>query len=226
MIRILNNSVFCVSQEILDDTTTPLLQNQKKRSYASIASQALNYDMDSTTSNEETEDSDNSSSISPFKKCVKGRYKKLSDLQDAPRKQKPSICSRIMSFFQLTPQQRLVLKCSFAYILGCLFTFVPELNALIGYNRVSSHLVATATVFFNPAKTLGGMVEAALYGWGYVVFALLVCIGSMITTDFFVDRNLSTIAHVISLGFWLAGSTFVVAFLKAHWNKPPVATGT
>jgi hypothetical protein len=27
------------------------------------------------------------------------------------------------------------------------------------------------------------------------------------------------------LGFWLAGATFMVAFLKAHWNKPPVATG-
>jgi hypothetical protein len=32
-------------------------------------------------------------------------------------------------------------------------------------------------------------------------------------------------AHVLSIGFWLTGSTFIVAFLKAHWNKPPVATG-
>jgi uncharacterized membrane protein YccC len=33
------------------------------------------------------------------------------------------------------------------------------------------------------------------------------------------------VAHIISLGVWLAGSAFVVAFLKAYWNKPPVATG-
>ncbi|CAO3646221.1 unnamed protein product [Mucor hiemalis] len=97
---------------------------------------------------------------------------------------------------------------------------------MIGYNHTSSHLVATATVFFNPAKTLGGMVEAAAYGWGYVIFAVIVCLGSMITTDYFVDRNYFLIAHLISLLFWLAGSTFIVSFLKAHWNKPPVATAS
>ena len=213
------------SQETLD-ATTPLLQHHKEKSYSSIVPQALPYDMDSTTSNE-TEDSDHSSSIPTSKKNHFNRYKKLFTTPETilPKKKK-SLFERIKTLAQLTPQQRLVLKCSFAYILGCLFTFVPQLNALIGYNRVSSHLVATATVFFNPAKTLGGMVEAALYGWGYVTFALLVCIGSMFTTDFFVDSHLATVAHVISLGFWLAGSTFVVAFLKAHWNKPPVATGS
>jgi hypothetical protein len=126
---------------------------------------------------------------------------------------------------ELTPSQRLVLKCSFAYLLGSLFTFVPALNKLIGNNHTSSHLVATATVFFNPAKSLGGMVEAAAYGWGYVIFGVLMALGSMITTDFFVDRNYYNIAHCISLFFWLAGSTAVISFLKAHWNKPPVATG-
>lgn len=175
---------------------------------------------DSTTSTEETEDSDNSSY--PFLKSNKNRYKVL---PSAKSTKSDSCWKRFKSLFTLTPQQKLVLKCSFAYILGCLFTFVPELNALIGYNRVSSHLVATATVFFNPAKSLGGMVEAALYGWGYVTFALLICLGSMLTTDYFVDLNYITVAHIISLGFWLAGSTFIIAFLKAHWNKPPVATG-
>lgn len=208
------------SQETLDTCSTPLLQNQKKKSYASIASQQ-HYDIDSTTSNEET-DSDYSSS-NPFKR---NRYKKLPiSGSNQSLEKKPSLFSRFKASVKLSPQHRLVLKCSFAYILGCLFTFVPALNALIGYNHVSSHLVATATVFFNPAKTLGGMVEAALYGWGYTLFALLVCIGSMATTDFFVDKDLFTVAHTISLGFWLAGSTFTVAFLKAHWNKPPVATG-
>lgn len=102
---------------------------------------------------------------------------------------------------------------------------MPALNAMIGHNHTSSHLVATATVFFNPAKTLGGMVEAAAYGWGYTLFALVICMGSMISTDYFVDLGYFDAAHVISLMFWLAGSTFIVAFLKAHWNKPPVATG-
>ncbi|KAL9547369.1 hypothetical protein MBANPS3_006191 [Mucor bainieri] len=132
----------------------------------------------------------------------------------------------LLAASKFTPRQRLVLKCSFAYFLGSLFTFVPVLNALIGNNHTSSHLVATATVFFNPAKTLGGMVEAAAYGWGYVLFAVCVCLGSMVTTDFFVDRDYYVIAHSISLFFWLSGATFIVSFLKAHWNKPPVATAS
>ncbi|KAI8647098.1 Fusaric acid resistance protein-like-domain-containing protein [Parasitella parasitica] len=127
---------------------------------------------------------------------------------------------------KFTPRQRLVLKCSFAYFLGSLFTFVPALNALIGNNHVSSHLVATATVFFNPAKSLGGMVEAAAYGWGYVFFAVCVCLGSMVTADFFVDRDHYLVAHSISLFFWLSGATFIVSFLKAHWNKPPVSSAS
>ena len=122
-------------------------------------------------------------------------------------------------------RQKRVLKCSFAYFFASLFTFIPFLNNLIGHNRTSSHLVATATVFFNPAKTLGGMVEAAAYGWGYVLFALFICLGSMLTTDFFVDRNMYAIAHGISLLIWLTGATFVVSFLKAYWNKPTVASG-
>ncbi|KAI8979071.1 Fusaric acid resistance protein-like-domain-containing protein [Mycotypha africana] len=143
---------------------------------------------------------------------------------------KTSFISRVKRAFvwclSFTPKQQLVLKCSFAYMLGSLFTFVPLLNVMIGNNRVSSHLVATATVFFNPAKSLGGMVEAAIYGWGYVLFALLICFGSMLTTDFFIDRDMLTIAHAVSLGVWLTGATFVIAFLKAHWNKPPVATAS
>lgn len=136
-----------------------------------------------------------------------------------------SFFQQIMKFISLTPQKQLVLKCSFAYLIGCLFTFVPVFNSFIGNNRTSSHLVATATVFFNPAKTLGGMLEASLYGWAFVLFANVICFGSMFTTDYFVDKNQFAIAHAISLMFWLAGSTFIVAYLKAHWNKPPVATG-
>jgi uncharacterized membrane protein len=137
----------------------------------------------------------------------------------------PHLIHRVGKWITLTPQQHSVLKCSFAYFVGSLFTFVPALNGFIGNNRVSSHLVATATVFFNPAKTLGGMVEASAYGWGYTLFALSVCLGSMATTDFFIDQQLTLVAHLLSLLFWLAGATFIVSFLKAHWNKPPVATG-
>jgi hypothetical protein len=47
----------------------------------------------------------------------------------------------------------------------------------------------------------------------------------MLTSDYYIDRDMETVAHVISLGFWLAGSAFIISFLKSYWNKPPVATG-
>ncbi|KAI8982993.1 Fusaric acid resistance protein-like-domain-containing protein [Pilobolus umbonatus] len=189
--------------------TSPLLVKNENTSYSSI--QHHEEDL-STTSNE---DSDNS--IHRYSKTPRSRWSTFSI---------GTYTQHLKCLFNLTPKQHLVLKCSFAYCLGSLFTFIPALNAIIGHNHVSSHLVATATVFFNPAKTLGGMVEAAMFGWGYTLFAVIVCLGSMFTTDFFIDRDMAIVAHSISLAFWLAGSTFIVSFLKAHWNKPPVATAS
>lgn len=197
--------------------TTPLIGPTAK-TYHTLAPHSP-----SSTSNEESDSSeffpnDRSKSSRRYRSIDQDPPSRLARLKDG--------CKRLQQWLALTPERQLVLKCSFAYFLGSLFTFVPALNAFIGNNRVSSHLVATATVFFNPAKTLGGMVEAAAYGWGYTLFALTVCLGSMVTTDFFIDQNMYLVAHLLSLLFWLAGATFIISFLKAHWNKPPVATGT
>lgn len=80
-------------------------------------------------------------------------------------------------------------------------------------------------MFFNPAKTVGGMVEAAGYGWAYTLFAIAICFGSLATTVWLGQQELETLARIVSLVVWLGGGTFLVAFLKASWNKPPVATG-
>lgn len=193
--------------------TTPLLLHNKHPMYLDQRHSSAASTTSSSTDDDDDDDDDDSSS----------------EDDDGH-----SIYSNVFGFKWLTwfrqccipnVKQQRVLKCSFAYFLASLFTFIPALNAAIGYNRTSSHLVATATVFFNPAKTLGGMIEAAAYGWGYVLFALTISLGSMVTTDFFVDRNLYRTAHAISLMFWLAGATWIIAFFKAYWNKPPVATG-
>ncbi|KAG1178552.1 hypothetical protein G6F70_001716 [Rhizopus microsporus] len=198
------------------DDRTPLLSSQKAKY------QATNSPLISSSSS----DSDSDEPFFPVrrKKPHRKHHAIIDDDNNSTRF--AMFWGTLWARLQLTPSQRLVLKCSFAYLLGSLFTFIPALNQLIGNNRTSSHLVATATVFFNPAKTLGGMLEAAAYGWGYVLFAVTLCLGSMFTTDYFIDRNHETIAHCISLFVWLAGATFTVSFLKAHWNKPPVATAS
>lgn len=125
-----------------------------------------------------------------------------------------------------TPSVRNLLKCVLAYTLAACFTFHPRLNAFIGASRSSSHLAATATVFFNPAKSWGGMVQAAGIGITYSIFAVAVCLGSMLTTVWLYERDRIVLARVISLIWWIGGSQFCIAFSKAHFTMPAVTTGT
>jgi hypothetical protein len=177
----------------------------------------------SSSDNEEDDSSSSSSSdgeyLSPSSKRnlqkknsnnLRRVYKKWSKFQN--------------KYLTLSHKQKMVLKCSFAYMIGSLFTFVPTLNALCG-THIASHMAATVTVFFNPSKSVGGMVEAAGFGWLYTLTALTLSLASMYTTDYFLDNDMPLIASVVSLGVWLAGSTFVISYLKAKINTPSVLTG-
>ncbi|KAI8082708.1 Fusaric acid resistance protein-like-domain-containing protein [Halteromyces radiatus] len=137
----------------------------------------------------------------------------------------------------LTTGQKRVLKCSLAYILGSLFTFVPLLHEWVngGYgedgmvrNRVASSMAATVTVFFNPAKTVGGMVEAAGIGWIMTLGALAVCLASLWTTDYFLDYlHQTSVSYAITLIGWLLTSTLLLTFLKARYSdRPSVGTAS
>lgn len=132
----------------------------------------------------------------------------------------------VRHIFTLSYKQKMVLKCSFAYLLGSLFTFVPFLNSMLGTAKISSHVIATVTVFFNPSKTVGGMVEAAGYGLLYTVCALLLSLMSMLVAIYLRSEDYYVTSCCVTLGFWLAGSTFVLSFIKAHYNKPSIGTGT
>ncbi|KAK4517546.1 uncharacterized protein ATC70_000885 [Mucor velutinosus] len=127
--------------------------------------------------------------------------------------------------FTLSYKQKMVLKCSLAYLLGSLFTFMPILNSMLGTAKISSHVIATVTVFFNPSKTVGGMVEAAGYGLLYTVCALLLSLMSMLIAIYLRSEDYYVTSCCVTLGFWLAGSTFVLSFIKAHYNKPAIGTG-
>lgn len=111
-------------------------------------------------------------------------------------------------------------------MLGSLFTFVPYLNNMIGGSSVSSHVVATVTVWFNPAKSIGGMIEASGFGLLYAVVALFISLLSLATTTYLaIERQMYLASCAVTLGVWLAGSTFVIAFLKAALDKPSIRTG-
>ncbi|KAI7848907.1 Fusaric acid resistance protein-like-domain-containing protein [Circinella umbellata] len=146
--------------------------------------------------------------------------------------QKPTITGVITRYYQrikrfkLTYPQKMVIKCSTAYMLGSLFTFVPFLNNWVGGERVASHLAATVTVFFNPAKTVGGMVEAAGYGWLFTVCALVLCLTSVSINNILLAQERYYLCYGLTLVVWIGISSFIIAYFKGRTNKPSTGTAS
>ncbi|EMD33734.1 hypothetical protein CERSUDRAFT_87077 [Gelatoporia subvermispora B] len=129
---------------------------------------------------------------------------------------------------------RNILKCSVAYFIGSLFTFSPYLSGFIagvtgngfGSNvpSPSGHMVATVAVYFNPAKTLGGMVEADVFCSMGLLFAAFVSLSSMTMFWFFeVRRGWEWLADILVL-LWIGIGMSAVAWMKVWMAKPTFNT--
>ncbi|TBU24665.1 Fusaric acid resistance protein-like-domain-containing protein [Dichomitus squalens] len=135
---------------------------------------------------------------------------------------------------ELSTTHRNILKCCIAYFLASLFTFSPYLSGFIaditGDNpgertpSPSGHMVATVAVYFNPAKTLGGMVEADVFCTMGLVFASFVSLSSMSVYWFFERQGgLDWLADVLVLLMIGVGMS-VVAWMKVWMAKPSFNT--
>ncbi|CAE6366554.1 unnamed protein product [Rhizoctonia solani] len=138
----------------------------------------------------------------------------------------------ITSRFQLptlSPLQKKVLKCSIAYTIGCLFTFVPALSNVLtdiiplGSQQGPSptgHMVATVAVYYNPAKTIGGMIEADMF---CLVGAAFASFASLMATDSFwffeVQPGWEWLADLLVLA-WLGLAMTLIAWSKLWVGKP------
>lgn len=92
-----------------------------------------------------------------------------------------------------------ILKCSFAYLLGSLATFVPPIAGFLG-QQDGKHMVATVTVYFHPARSAGSMLEAMLLATAAFAYAVFICFTSMAISIFFGRTlDLLVIGHVIVL---------------------------
>ncbi|KAJ7496902.1 Fusaric acid resistance protein-like-domain-containing protein [Mycena latifolia] len=129
---------------------------------------------------------------------------------------------------------RNIFKCAVAYFIASLFTFSPYLSSFIsdlttyrgGERRPSpsGHMVATVAVYFNPAKTMGGMVEADLYCFMGLVYSAFVCLSSM-TMFWWLETQpgwewLAAILVIV----WIGVSMSVVAWMKVWMASPPFNT--
>ena len=115
-----------------------------------------------------------------------------------------------------------VLKCSIAYVLGSLATFVPFIAALLG-QQDGKHMVATITVYFHPARSRGSMIEAigcAIVAFTYAVF---ICFSSMGVSIFF-GRTLDQVVlgHVVILIVFCGGGLGFVGWTKQRLGHPLV----
>ncbi|KAF9963620.1 hypothetical protein BGZ70_007299 [Mortierella alpina] len=90
------------------------------------------------------------------------------------------------------------------------------------YIGLSGHLAASAAVFFNPAKTLGRMVDAITAGLCAISFGFLVCVASAASATWFNSQDQYILGHVVSVVVFGGGSTFIIAYAKAHYNRPTV----
>ena len=115
-----------------------------------------------------------------------------------------------------------ILKCSLAYFLASLVTFVPALANLIGKRQDSKHMVATVTVWFHPARTIGSMHEATILAFIALCYSGVVSFGSMAISMFFRDHDLLTVGHAIVLVVFIGGGLGLVAWVKQRLGHPLV----
>ncbi|KAK5987464.1 putative C26F1.08c-like protein [Cladobotryum mycophilum] len=121
---------------------------------------------------------------------------------------------------------RQVLKCTLAYLLGSTATLWAPLASFLGH-RDGKHIVATMTVYFHPARTVGSMIQSVGLAVLAVVYAELICLLSMIIAV--ISRALvgsATPAHSIVLIVCIGGGLGFLGWIKQRLNQPLVNTAT
>jgi gas vesicle protein len=117
-----------------------------------------------------------------------------------------------------------ILKCSLAYSLGSLATFVPQIAGFLGRND-GKHMVATITVYFHPARSAGSMAEAILVAFGAFAYAAFISFTSMGISVFFGGHHHLVLGHVIVLIVFVGAGLGLVGWTKQRLGNPLVNVG-
>jgi hypothetical protein len=126
-------------------------------------------------------------------------------------------------FWQIitSPSGRQVLKCSFAYVLGSLATFVSPIANIIGHTD-GKHVVATVVVYFHPARTTGSMLEAIALAFLAFIYAALISFASMGVSVWFNSKDMLVFGHILVLVVFCGGGLGALAWLKQKLKNPLV----
>ncbi len=115
-----------------------------------------------------------------------------------------------------------MLKCSLAYLLGSLATFVAPVAAFLG-QQDGKHMVATVTVYFHPARSQGSMYEAIVLAFAAFIYAVFISFASMgVSVLFGAKLGLIAIGHAIVLVVFCGGGLGFVGWAKQRLGNPLV----
>ncbi|KAM7217807.1 Fusaric acid resistance protein-like domain containing protein [Rhypophila decipiens] len=141
---------------------------------------------------------------------------------------KQKIVAAVLSFgaWLNSPVGRGVLKCTLAYTLASLATFLSPIADFLG-KLDGKHVVATITVYFHPARTAGSMIEAVLIAIVAVTYAEVVSILSMCTSVVVGGSwELLGLAHTLVLVVFIGGGFGFIGWVKQRMNNPLVNVGS
>ena len=114
-----------------------------------------------------------------------------------------------------------IFKCSLAYILGSLATFVPLIAGLLGRND-GKHMVATITVYFHPARSAGSMLEAVCLAFAAFLYAAFISFSSMAVSVYFGKRQMLVFGHIVVLIVFCGGGLGLIGWTKQRLGNPLV----
>ncbi|KAF9237441.1 Fusaric acid resistance protein-like-domain-containing protein [Melanogaster broomeanus] len=123
-----------------------------------------------------------------------------------------------------------MLKCSVAYFLASMFTFQPYLSQFFGdlvpYGSdgngpsPSAHMIATVAVYYNPAKTIGGMFEADSFCTIAWLYSAVVCLTGMSLFWWLdVKPGWVMLADFVPI-VWVGLSVWGLSWMKLWFSKP------
>lgn len=115
-----------------------------------------------------------------------------------------------------------VIKCSIAYLIGSMATFVPVIAGLLG-KQDGKHMVATITVYFHPARSKGSMIEAMIYAVLAFIYAVFISFSSMGVSILFGKKlDMLVLGHIIVLIVFCGGGLGFVGWIKQRLEHPLV----
>lgn len=112
---------------------------------------------------------------------------------------------------------RNVLKCSLTYLFASMGVYWGPFNHFLG-NTDSKHVVATAAVYFHPARTKGSMHQLLVFVMISLLFTFVVALGCRSVSTYFFNEGADEISYIIDLVVSSIALGFI-AFMKQKVNK-------